>query len=623
MCGIAGYIGQRNVSIKKMLAAIQHRGPDETNVWESEGIKLGINRLSIIDPSGECPPHWNENRTCCVVCNGEIYNYRALKKDLIQRGHQFRTESDTEVIIHLYEEFGEHAPEHLRGMFAFALYDIPGKKLLLARDRFGEKPLYFFHKNDDFAFGSELAAILTLPDFIPRLNIQTLPQFISTGFVTPPETLLENVCEVLPGAVLVFGDGQVKSTPYFELSYHKNVFFENISGTAARFKPIWSDAVQHTLTADAEVGALLSGGIDSAAVVAEMAAQSTKPFPTFHIRMEGQMPDESGIAREVARYFGTEHHEITLPAGGFDEALFDEVLAHSGFPTHDAAAVPLYLISREVRKYVKVALSGDGGDEMFAGYDYYRRAAVLSRLQQFPRTVLSSGKLISNALGTLVPNRLAEIFRKSAKVFDLGAMPEEDFFTAYFGLFSIQETQKMLRSKMPVWKRLPKGAEWNHQSLLRQMIWYSTRYNLPQDLLVKTDRMSMAHGLEIRTPFLDKTIYEFASTLPDHLLMNRHRGKLVLREMLKNKLPDSVFSHPKTGFVTPLHTWLNDDFRKLAKHQVEKPGPLDEVLDKKIVWQHIEKGIYPAPGNSSFRSGHRAWQLVQLYAWVDRFKITL
>ena len=627
MCGIAGLTGQRHQeAVRPMLDTIKHRGPDDTCVWSNDDISLGINRLAVIDVDGPPPPHWNEDSTCCVICNGEIYNYRELKTALQEKGHQFRTNSDTEVIVHLYEEYGEHAPDHLRGMFAFAVYDIPQKRLLLVRDRFGEKPLFYYRKDDVFAFASEVNALLTVPGMERRLNRNALPQFLECAFVKEPETLFEHVYSLPPGHILTFCKGEIISRPYFKLQYAVDEKLQHVKTAAGTFEPIWEQALDRQLVSDVPVGALLSGGLDSSAIVAGMAAKSAAPVKTFHVKLEGASQDESGIARTVARHFGTEHQEITLADRGFDEALFWELLDHTGFPFANASAIPFYLISREVRKQVKVVLSGDGGDECFAGYDYYRNGMKMAFLRSIPGPLRKLLFQSIKGLRQLPDAGESSLLRQMYKALEGASLSPDAFFPWYFGLFTWEATIKLTKIDSQFPSLLPDNSSWRSMSPLRQMMWFSTTYNLPLDMLAKTDRMSMANGLEVRAPFLDKAVFDFAASLPDHLLTNRHQGKLVLREMLKNKLPAEVLAHRKTGFVAPLHRYMNEQFRQMVYELILPDGPLDAVLDKRSVLQYVETGLSQRVDNvhtSVFRSTHRLWLLVQLYAWVRRFKVTV
>lgn len=614
------------MKIQAMLQAIQHRGPDDSSTWNNADISLGINRLTVIDIDGPPPPHWNEDQTCCVICNGEIYNYRELKSSLQQKGHRFATNSDTEVIVHLYEEYGKHAPEHLRGMFAFALYDIPRKQLLLARDRFGEKPLFYYRKNREFAFASEVNGLLALPGLERRLNRAVLSQYLEGGFVREPDTLLDDVYSLPPGHSLTYTAGELTTQPYVQLQYAVDHRLNDIKTAAEAFEPVWQQAIKRQLQSDVPVGALLSGGIDSSMIVAAMAKESAAPVKTFHVRLEGSPTDESAVARTVAEHFGTDHTEITVPGQGFDAQLFWEILDHTGFPLADAATVPFYLISRAVRQQVKVVLSGDGGDELFAGYDYYRNGMAIASLRQVPaplrRIVLSSLRGIRQLpVAADLP-----VLRKIIKVLEGAAMSSNDFFPWYFGLFPQEEVARLKQSSVETTPWVPNNRTWATMGPLRQMMWYSTHYNLPLDMLVKTDRMSMANSLEVRAPFLDVAVFDFAATLPDHLLTDRRQGKLILREMLKDKLPVTVLSHPKTGLSTPLHQYWNDDFRHLAYDLIVPPGPLDAVLNKELVLWYLRNGLSQTRDNAHttvFRSTHQLWLLVQLYGWVHRFKVTV
>ncbi len=621
MCGIAGTTGN---AIDRMLPEIKHRGPDAVNVWRHSHFSMGIQRLSVIDVDGPSPPHWNEDRTCCVVCNGEIYNYRELKAELIQKGHQFRTNSDTEVIVHLYEEYGEHAPEYLRGMFAFAVYDIPRGQLFLARDRFGEKPLFYFKKDHHFAFASVLNALLVLPELPRAINHHALPQYLQMGFVQEPETLLEYVYSLPPGHFLIRTATTVTTGKWFELTYRSPVLYPDIQTAAAELDTVLQQAVRRQLVADVPVGALLSGGLDSSAIVAAMAGQSSGPVKTFHVRMAGSDNDESAVAKAVSDHFGTDHYEITLPNGGFEEQQFWDLLSHTGFPFPDATAIPFYRISREVRQQVKVVMSGDGGDELFGGYDYYRTGLGIATLKNIPGVIRQSALPFARVLQQLPGTSRITGLRKVIKALEGAALSQSAFFPWHFGWMDDAATRELCGAVPQYDHLLPEGKPWDEWSLLRQMMWFSTKYNLPLDMLVKTDRMSMANGLEVRAPFLDADMFDFAAKLPDNLLVSPNRGKLVLWEMLKNKLPASVLEHRKTGFITPLHLLWNDAFRQLATGLLLSPHPLDALIDKKVVARYLQTGLTQTADtsrNTVFRATHQLWLLVQLYAWALKIKL--
>jgi asparagine synthase (glutamine-hydrolysing) len=626
MCGIAGFKGKNQNILRGMIKSINHRGPNETGEFVDEFFSLGMARLSIIDLSGGSQPIWNERKNICVFQNGEIYNYQELRLHLEQKGHFFKTNSDTEVIVHLYEEYGYDTPKFLKGMFAFCIYDLEQRKIFIAKDRFGEKPLFYYHHGEKFIYSSEIKSLLEHPEIPRKLSRKGLNTFLQSTFVPEPNTLLENIFALPPGGFLVYQNNLLSLKSYFEIAYQPQIAINSIEEAAELCRPILSQAVERQMISDVPIGAFLSGGIDSSTVVALMQAQSSKPIKTFNVKFEEATYDESPIARTVAKHLGTDHHEIVIPNQTFDEDIFWKIIDHVGYPFPDSSAIPTYLITKEIRKHVTVALSGDGGDELFGGYNDFLWGNHIERAKILPRFFLKGFGLGLNTLTHLPILKKSSLLRQVTRGIEGSTLEKEEFFAWFYNMFSAKEIRSFVKSGITEFDKFSLSNQINDYSFLRQMMWFRTRYSMPLDMLIKVDRMSMANSLEVRAPFLDVDLFEFSAKLPDHLLMNKQKGKLVIRETMKNLLPDVVFNHPKSGFSIPLHHYFTKDFENLAYKLVNNPHPLNDILNKSYVLNLLNEGFRQkrdTAQSSVYKSSHKVWTLVQLYAWVDRFKIVV
>lgn len=624
MCGIAGFKGKNENILRGMIKCIDHRGPNETGEFIDEFFSLGMARLSIIDLSGGSQPIWNERKNICVFQNGEIYNYQELRFLLEQKGHVFRTHSDTEVIVHLYEEYGYDTPKFLKGMFAFCIYDVEQKKVFIARDRFGEKPLFYYNNGEKFAYSSEIKSLLEHPEVPRKLSRKGLNSFLQSTFISEPSTLLENVYALPPGYYLTFQNNQLVSKSYFEIAYPPQNNIKSIEQAAEMCRPIMSQAVERQMISDVPIGAFLSGGIDSSTVVALMQEPSSKPIKTFNVKFEEASYDESPIARAVAKHLGTDHYEIVIPNQTFDEDIFWKIIDHVGFPFPDSSAIPTYLITKEIKKHVTVALSGDGGDELFGGYNDFFWGNYIEKARIIPSPLLKGASLGLNFMSNLPILKESSLLRQVTRGIEGATLEKESFFAWFYNMFSKKEITAFTKSGIIEFEKFSLSNDIEHYTYLRQMMWFRTRYNMPLDMLIKVDRMSMANSLEVRAPFLDVDLFEFSAKLPDKFLMNKQKGKLVIREMMKGMLPDIVFNHPKSGFSIPLHHYFTKDFENLAYSLVNSPNPLNEILDKEQILIYFKLGFSQkrdTAQNSVFKSSHKVWTLVQLYAWVDRYKI--
>lgn len=634
MCGICGIIStkqsEQNHSerAKKMNAAIHHRGPDESGFYSDQHCSLAMRRLAIIDLKHGQQPIFNEDKSICIFFNGEIYNYQELRSDLIKNGHRFKTDSDTETILHLYEEKGKDTPTFLKGMFAFCVYHVKEQSWFFARDRFGEKPFYYYQSANYFSFASEVGALLE-DNKTPRyLNQDVLHYYISNTIVPEPQTLLKDIYSLPPSHWAFYQSNELHIEKYYSIDYREDEKLKTEEDCVTYLRPILQTAIQRQMVSDVPLGAFLSGGIDSSTVVANMQKYSEKRVKTFTVKFDEATYDESTIAKEVAASLGTEHHEITVPNEDFSEEIFWKIIRHVGLPFPDSSAIPSYFVTREIRKYVTVALSGDGGDELFAGYPIYQWWGKIRRIQQLPKPLLAashSGLQLANRLPIeFIQNKTRQLKKAITSAQDHPNMIGQRIHQ----LFSREEIKEIL--KIEASASFDSLAKFPSNSLswspLRKSMYYRLIHNLPLDMLTKVDRMSMSNSLEVRAPFLDVDLFEASTKIPEKFLIKEGKGKYIIRKLMESELPDSVFNHPKTGFSIPLHKYQNETYFALANALFEAPSPLYEVLDKKVVLQLLEEvrdNKVQTGKKSVYNSSHQLWSLMQLFAWVKYFKIQL
>lgn len=559
MCGIAGILSLdgRPVSLEdlqEMCAALGHRGPDDEGAYLGNGRRVGLamRRLSIIDIKTGHQPVSNEDGSVWVVLNGEIYNFRELRRDLEGRGHTFRTATDTEVIVHLYEEYGPRCVDHLRGMFAFALWDDRLKQLLVARDRIGIKPLYYARIGHRLLFASELKALLQSPEVDRTLNWSAVGHLF-TFLTTPPEdSIIEGVHKLLPAHILIASPGRgLRIERYWDLTFQPD-YGKSEAYFVERLRELLEESVRLHLVSDVPLGGFLSGGIDSSSVVATMARLTGSPVKTFSIGFNEAGYSEAGYARLVADRFGTEHHELILEPDVF--AVLDDVAWHLDEPFGDPSAIPTYMVSKLASDHVTVVLSGDGGDELFAGYDKYVVEQRERRYRFLPPVARRALGAISRALpdGMRGRNVLrhfslagAERYLDACTLFPQDAQ-QRLFRTEVFDLMSVNDP----------------GREWTECLAKANGGWLSSlqyldlKGYLPLDILTKVDRMSMAHSIEARVPLLDHKLVEFAATIPPELKLRHGMTKYIFKQALRGILPDQIIDRPKHGFAVPLGAWF-------------------------------------------------------------------
>ena len=629
MCGITGWanLDSRTLPaegaadlLHAMCERMVHRGPDGEGLLVSTGVALGMRRLAIIDLITGDQPAFNEDKSVAVILNGEIYNYRELRRALEQRGHSFRGESDTEVLPHLYEEHGAAMVEHLNGMFAFALWDTKRQKLLIARDRFGEKPLYWGVFENTLLFASEPKVLLAHPAVKSSLNLQALRQYLSFDYVPAPLSIYQGMNKLPAAHMLTLEDGEIKTQRYWCLSYQTKQPAPSEADAAEHLRELLADSVRMRLVSDVPLGVLLSGGVDSSAITALAVRASSEPVKTFSISFAESSFDESQYARAVAKFLGTDHHEERLSAN-LAANLVGEIGSWMDEPFSDASLVPTYLLSRFTRKHVTVALGGDGGDELFAGYPMYsghRWAEIYARV---PRLVRSG--MIEPLIGLLpVKTKNLSLDYKATRFVTGAKYDAVARHHVWFGSFTPEQQEELLTPEVlhqtdgDVYRDARRMLlECESSNVVEQMQSLDTRLYLAEDILTKVDRASMAVSLEVRAPFLDARVAEFAASLPANYKLRGRRTKYILKRAIADLVPPFVTRRGKKGFGVPVAKWLKENLRPLARdllspERVRRAGVFNSDYVTKLQDEH-ERGV----------ANHRKllWTLLMFELWHESF----
>ncbi|MDQ3180360.1 MAG: asparagine synthase (glutamine-hydrolyzing) [Acidobacteriota bacterium] len=628
MCGIAGWANLENkpsqnsgeAVLHAMCERMKHRGPDSEGLWTGESVALGMRRLSIIDLATGEQPVYSEDKQIVVVMNGELYNFREVRADLEKRGHKFETQTDTEILPHLYEEYGEAMLEHFSGMFAFALWDKRKKKLLIARDRFGEKPLYYGVFEGKLIFASEPKVLLENPSVKSEINLDALRSFLSFDYVPAPASIYKNIYKLPAAHLLTLEKGEIKTRRYWNLSFHKNGNTPTLEKAAADLRELLADAVRMQLVSDVPLGILLSGGVDSSTVAAFATQFSSERVKTFSIGFEEDSFDESKFARQVAAHLGTEHYEEKLSVEKAAD-LISEIGTWLDEPMSDGSLLPTFLLSRFVRKYVTVALGGDGGDEIFAGYPMYfghKMARVYDRIPRFLRSGVIEPFVNNLPVST---NNLS--FDYKAKRFV--AASKYDTVTrhhSWFGSFSIDQQNHLLTKDVLANSSgdIYKGAKnllkiTDAQTEVERMQFLDINFYMAEDILTKVDRASMAVSMEVRAPFLDPRVAQFAASLPLEYKLRGSKGKYILKKAVEPLLPKNILHRPKKGFGIPIAEWLKGRLNPLmhdllAPDRLKNQGLFDEKFVRKLIREH----------ETNVASHHKQlWTLLVFQLWFDNF----
>ena len=606
MCGICGKLKfdrEARVSpvlVKAMADSISHRGPDDEGFYVSGQVGLGFRRLSIIDLSGGHQPLSNEDGTLWIVFNGEIYNYKELRAWLITKGHVFRTQSDTEVIVHLYEELGEACVERLRGMFAFAIWDIKNRTLFLARDRIGIKPLYYYLSDKSLVFASEIKAILVDPEVEPEIELGLIDRVLSFNYLPGEDTLLRNIHKLAPGTYILVKDGKPQVHQYWDLSFETSTL--SLRQAEDELATLLDESVRLHMISDVPVGFLLSGGVDSTAMLGLARGKTEHSLSSFTVGFtDPGVIDERPYARLAAKRYGTDHHELTISCKEF-ESFLPKYIWHMEEPVCEPPAVALYYISQLAKNFVKVLISGEGGDEAFAGYQVYRNMLWLERLRKVSgpfRGALSKSLLQINSLLQS---------RKIARYAPLLNLPlDGNYFSGtsnrlgFFNQYSDRAyTPDFLRfvHKEDSFEAVTRyqGNNGAHD-VVNKMLYVDTKTWLPHDLLLKADKMTMANSIELRVPFLDHKLLEFAASLPGNYKVRGFTTKYIAKRVLNDKVPREILNRKKTGFPVPFTSWLRGDLKEwlrgiLLDRKTIARGYLNTECVEYLLSENLNRGNY-------------------------------
>jgi asparagine synthase (glutamine-hydrolysing) len=636
MCGISGWfhinatIGTQDstLAMESMTATIAHRGPDDCGVAVFDDAALGMTRLSIIDLVGGHQPMANETEDCWIVFNGEIYNFLDLRGELKASGCRFRTRSDTEVVLRAYEEWGEECLYRLRGMFAFAIYDnrhskndskarpLRKARLFLARDRVGKKPLYYYTDGDHLIFGSEIKAILAHPSVCRRVNQRVLPLYLTHGYVPAPYTFFEDIYELPPAHTLTVRDGEINISQYWEVSARPaSETALNERQCIVRLRELFEEAVKSRLLSDVPLGAFLSGGIDSSAIVAVMSRLMDQPVKTFSIGFSDDPSfNELEYARLVANAYRTDHHEFVVSPDAI--ALLPQLVWHYDQPFADSSAIAVYLVSKLTREHVTVTLTGEGGDELFAGYKRFAAARIAELYRHMPQ-LLQSG--VADFLSFFSePTSYAGFLPRARRFVDYASRPLIEQYLGWVAIFEDGSIHDLLVAKPdidPVSHFKTYFDEIHGLRQLDQLLAVHAKTCLPGDLLVKTDRMTMAHSLEARCPFLDQELMDFANRVPFSFKLRGLTSKYILKKAVAGMVPREIIHRKKHGFGVPVGHWFRTSLKDYVRDSLLSPEALRRGYFREEALRHLIEEHQRGKRDH----GHRLWALLTFETWHRMF----
>ena len=618
MCGIAGFTHLRRAAppgrIQNSVATLKHRGPNQQGQFESETISLGATRLKIIDIAGGDQPIVSEDGDTVIVFNGEIYNHLELRPELEQRGHRFRTRSDTETVLNAFREWDTDCFARLRGMFAVALWRKSDRRLVLARDRMGIKPLYIAVRGEDLYFGSELKAILIHPEIERWLSPEGLDCYLSLNYVPAPWTLVDGIEKLLPGQWLEWRRGVIRTDHYWRLPRTREARWTSATAEA-ELDRLLKQSVQEHLESDVPLGFWISGGLDSSSLLHYAASSTSSRLKTFSVTFRGRSFDETRYARKVAECYNTEHTEFDLnPEEDLPKAIH-ELAYYCDEPNADSGALPVWFLSRLTKPSATVAISGEGADELFGGY-LMQRASLLSRTaRRIPPAVLRA--LQATARHWPVSNDKIGFEYKLKRFLEGCLMPAARAHVHWSGTFNDQERRGLIQQELPsaldsVLRELATEGD-----NLQDFLWFDQKYFLPDDILAKVDHASMAHAIEVRPPFLDHRIVEFASTLPPSLKIRGSQQKVLLKNLMRSKLHPQILKRKKIGFDIPTHDWFR--------------GPLQPLLEEALAFASAEHSEFfqlsriqayaQAHLDRRANLGFHLWGLMMLFLWMKQWRI--
>lgn len=592
MCGISGFVGFRDDGLlEKMAATIYHRGPDESGYHKSNDISVGFRRLSIIDLTTGSQPLYNEDGSIFVVCNGEIYNFADIREDLIAKGHHFKSRSDTEVIVHAYEEYGIDCIKKFNGMFAIVIWDGKVKTLFLVRDRLGKKPIYYMQSGEKFLFASEVKSLLLLEDYTPQINYQSIDDFLTLRYVPGNEIMFKNIYIIPPAHILKYKNGRFSLHEYWKVAMHEGIPGYSEKDYEEHFADLLTNSVKKRMISDVPIGVYLSGGVDSSVVAAYMQRYNNTPVKTFSHGFD-QQTDELRYARMVSKYLNTEHHEVFIKND--DLSLLPKIIYHMEMPIGNSDIVGFYLLAQMAKRHVKVILAGEGSDELFGSYVHQKTLYMGAHLKKYIPYMLLN--FISRIIKTVPLSVLNRFFAYPGYSLDNESKNKiADYFSAigiseeYFSLNSLfNESQKRelytgefrnllsnsLSQKETISKML---SDKETANILNRLILMKYKYWLPTYHLLKEDKISMAHSIEQRFPFLDYELVEFMAKVPVNMKMRHSVTKYILRKASKHLLPEEIINRPKGPILVPINKCFDNRFNELimemlSESQVKRRG---------------------------------------------------
>ena len=585
-------------------------------MFESPIVSLAAARLKIIDVQSGDQPITSEDGDAVIVFNGEIYNHRELRAELEGLGHHFRSQSDTETLLHAFLEWDTGCFPRLRGMFAVALWTASRRRLILARDRVGIKPLYLAQRGEDIYFGSELKAIFVHPEIERTLSLEGLDCYLSLNYVPCPWTLVEGIQKLAPGTWMEWQDGKVAAQPYWQLP-ESNPRDWSIPEACERLDSLLRESIREHLVSDVPLGMWLSGGIDSSTILHYAATESASPIKTFSIAFRGRSFDETGYIRQIVERYRTDHRELDLNLNADLAGAIEEFAYFSDEPSADAGALPVWFLSRLSRTETTVSLSGEGADELFGGYLTYRADALSQKVRWLPRALLRLARRAAERWP--VSDEKISLEYKLKRFLEGAAMEPARAHVFWNGTFSEDEKRALLARPLPraLNELLAECDRRPAVDSLSRYLWFDQKYFLPDDILNKADRISMAHSLEVRPPFLDHRIVEFSSTLPSHLKVDGARQKVLLKQLMKDKLPAAVIDRSKVGFDIPAHEWLRGPLRSLAGDTLSSGAAEHRDLFQgdviaSLLDHHLKRRI---------NIGYHLWGLMILFLWMRKWQI--
>jgi asparagine synthase (glutamine-hydrolysing) len=621
LCGIAGFTHKNWAPdaerIEQATATLAHRGPDQRGVYRSSVLAMGAARLKIIDLQGGDQPIVTDDGELAIVFNGEIYNHLEVRNELEQLGHRFHSRSDTETVLRAFVQWDTQCFSRFRGMFAVALWARSSRRLVLARDRMGIKPLYIARRGEDLFFGSELKTIFIHPEFPRRLSLDGLACYLSLNYVPCPWTMADGIEKLPVGTWLEWRDGKVCSEAYWTLPAGP-IRERSLGSACEELDGLLQQSVREHLLSDVPLGLWLSGGVDSSTVLHYAAVASSKPIKTLSISFRGRSFDETEYIRSAAKKYGSDHQEFDLNPEADLRPAIEEFAYYSDEPSSDAGMLPVWFLSKMSRTAVTVALSGEGADELFGGYLTYRANRYSQTARRFPNWSLRAALRLAR-LWPVSDEKISGEYM--LKRFLAGSMLSSEAAHVYWnGTSSAAEAAGYVRNSLPasignVLGELRDSAA--EKDGIAPYLWWDQKYFLPDDILNKVDRMSMAHSLEVRPPFLDHRIVEFAATLPTGYKIQGTRQKLILKEMMKNRLPSRILSRKKMGFDIPAHQWLRGPLKPLLLETMEEG--LSEHGDvfrgeaiRELLRLHLERRV---------NAGYHLWGLMLLFLWMKKWRM--